>query len=360
MRSAVETANGTAPRYRVVQWATGAVGRSVIRGVIERPEFELAGVRVFDPAKVGVDAGTLVGRPPTEVIATDDPNEVLALDADCVIYAPIIAQSIGGDLRKDLHTVCELLASGKNVISLAGMLYPYARGPEFTAELEHACKAGETSVLGTGVNPGFTTEVLPLVLSGVCRRVDHVYVRECADFSGHPSRLLIHEMGGLGKTEEAYLEALPNYRGAMRDLFAESLHLVGAGLGVTLDDVDVSHEYVLADEDFEIQAVPIPRGTVAAGRWTFSGMVRGRPVVTIECVHKSDARRVSAWEPPGYAVRVHGRPSITLTADEDWVSNGITAAAAFALNAVPAVCASPAGIRTFLDLPLLTGRAAGT
>ncbi|WP_315987176.1 dihydrodipicolinate reductase [Actinomadura sp. HBU206391] len=331
----------------------------MIRGVIERPEFELAGVRVFDPAKVGVDAGTLVGRPPAGVIATDDPYEILALDADCVIYAPIISQAIGGDLRKDLQTVCELLSSGKNVISLAGMLYPYARGPEFTSELERACKTGETSVFGTGVNPGFTTEVLPLVLSGVCRRVDHIYVRECADFSGHPSRLLIHEMGGLGKSEEEYLKALPTYRGAMRDLFTESLQLVGAGLGVTLDHVDVSHEYLLADEDFEIQAVPIPRGTVAAGRWTFSGMVGGRPLVTIECVHKSDARRVTAWESPGYAVRVHGRPSVTLTADEDWVSNGITAAAAFAVNAVPAVCEAAPGIRTFLDLPVLTGRAAG-
>jgi hypothetical protein len=328
----------------------------VIRGLIERPEFDLAGVHVYDAAKVGVDAGTLVGRAPIGVTATGDPAEILATDADCVIYAPIIAQAIGGDPRKDLGTVCELLASGKNVINLAGMIYPYARGPEFAEELTSACKAGNSSVLGTGVNPGFTTELLPLVLSGVSRRVDHVYVRECADFSGHPSRMLVHEMGGFGKSEDDYLRSLPAYRGAMRQLFTESLHLIAAGLGVTLEHVDLSHQYLLATEDFDILSGPIPKGAVAAGRWAFSGLVDGRPVVTIECVHKSDAARVTKWEAPGYAVRVHGQPSITLTADDDWVSNGIAAAAAHALNAIPVVCRAEPGIRTFLDLPLVTGR----
>ena len=357
MRTAAHPPPERAARYRVVQWATGAVGRSVIRGLIERPEFEPVGARVYDRAKVGVDLGTLVGRTPVGVAATDDPAEILALDADCVIYAPIIARAVGGDPRTDLDVVCELLASGKNVISLAGMVYPYARGPEFTGRLDRACEAGGSSVLGTGVNPGFTTELLPLVLSGISRRVDHVYVRECADFSGHPSRLLTHEMAGFGKTEEEYLRALPRLRSVMRDLFTESLHLIAAGLGVALDDIDVHHKYLFTDEDFDIQSGPVHKGTVAAARWLFAGLVDGRPMVTVECVYKSDAGRITEWEPPGYAVRVHGLPSVTLTTDEDWVSNGIAAAAAHAVNAVPAVCAAAPGIHTFLDLPLFTGRA---
>jgi hypothetical protein len=352
------TSARTVARYRVVQWATGAIGRSVICGLIDRPEFELAGVRVYDRAKAGVDAGTLAGRAPIGVTATADPAEIMAMDADCVVYAPLIAQAVGGDPRTDLETVCDLLASGKNVISLAGMIYPYAHGRRFTDQLTRACRAGETSVLGTGVNPGFTTELLPLVLSGVSRRVDHVYVRECADYSGHPSRLLVHEMGGLGKTEEDYLRALPAYRAMMRTLFTESLHLIAAGLDVTLDQIDVSHQYLLAGEDFQILSGTIAKGSVAAGRWTFSGLVDGRPLVMIECVQKSDATRITDWEAPGYAVRVQGHPSITLTADEDWVSNGIAAAAAHAVNAVPSICDAAPGIHTFLDLPLVTGRTA--
>jgi 2,4-diaminopentanoate dehydrogenase len=85
------------------------------------------------------------------------------------------------------------------------------------------------------------------------------------------------------------------------------------------------------------------------------GLAGGRPVVAIDCVHKSDARRVRQWENPGFAVRVQGRPSICLEAGADWVTIGISAAAAHAVNAVPAVCEAAPGIRTFLDLPLITG-----
>ncbi|MDL4771914.1 NAD(P)H-dependent amine dehydrogenase family protein [Actinomadura xylanilytica] len=339
---------------RVVQWATGAVGRSVIRGVLDRPGLELAGVRVFSPAKDGVDAGVLAGRDPIGVTATTDTAEILDLDADCVVHAPgQLGQPYG-----DLDTVCALLASGKNVISLTGLVYPYAQGPGLVAELEDACKrGGGVSVHGSGVNPGFMADLMPLVLSRLSRQITHVYARECSDFAGHPSWRMVHDMVGFAKTEESYLRSLRPARTMMRAGFAESLHLVAAGLGIELDEVDVDVDHRLARHDFTIAAGRVPKGTVAAARWTFSGLVDGHPVITIEAVHKADASQVTDWGGPGYAVRVHGRPSITLTTDEDWVSNGISAAAAHALNAIPVVCAAAPGIRTFLDLPLVTGRA---
>lgn len=342
--------------YRVVQWATGALGRSAIRAVLERPDLELAGVRVYDPAKVGADAGTLAGRAPIGVAATGEMADILALDADCVIFAPGPDPFLA-DLRAGLDPICELLASGKNVISLTGLVYPQAHGPGLVADLESACKTGGSSVHGTGVNPGFMADLMPLMLSRLSRQISHVYARECSDFSGHPSWRMVHDMAGFGKTEEQYLRALRPTRAAMRAMFTESLHLVAAGLGVALDEIDTDVVYRLAAEDFEIAAGRIPKGTVAAARWTFSGLVAGRPFVMAEAIHKADAARVADWGPPGYSVRVHGRPSITLTTDEDWVSNGISAAAAHAVNAVPAVCEAGPGIRTFLDLPLITGRA---
>lgn len=339
--------------YRVVQWAAGAVGRCVIRGVLERPDLELAGVHVFDPAKVGVDAGVLAGRDPVGVPATGDLSAVADLDADCVVYAP----ASPGEPYADLDTICALLASGKNLISVTGLVYPYAHGPRLVAELEDACKRGGVSVHGSGVNPGFMADLMPLVLSRLARQITHVYARECSDFAGHPSWRMVHHMVGFGKTEEAYARSLRPARTMMRAGFGESLHLVAAGLGLDLEEVDVDVDYKLAGVDFTISAGRIPRGTVAAARWTFSGLVGGHPVITVEAVHKADAARVPDWGRPGYAVRVHGRPSITLTTGEDWVSNGISAAAAHALNAIPVVCEAEPGIRTFLDLPLVTGRA---
>ncbi|WP_433140256.1 NAD(P)H-dependent amine dehydrogenase family protein [Actinomadura nitritigenes] len=343
----------SAPRpYRVVQWATGALGRAVIRGVLDRPGLELAGVWVHSPAKDGADAGLLSGRAPTGVTATRDAAAILALDADCVVYAP----GRTGDPLADLDTVCALLASGKNVISVNGLVYPQAHGPSLVNELEQACKRGCSSVHGTGFNTGFMADVMPLVLSRLSRRITHVYSRECSDFARHPSWRMVHHMVGFGRDEEAFLRSLRPTRTAMRSLYTESLHLVAAGLGVDLDEIDVDVDYRLAGTDLEITAGLIPRGTVAAARWTFSGLAGGRPVISVEVIHKADAARIPDWGDPGHSVRVHGRPSITLTTDDEWVSDEISAAAAHALNSIPVVCAAEPGIRTYLDLPPVTGR----
>ncbi|WP_030164862.1 dihydrodipicolinate reductase [Spirillospora albida] len=338
--------------YRVVQWATGAVGRAVIRDVLDRPGLELAGAWVHTPGKHGVDAAALAGRDPIGVPATGDIDDILALDADCVVYAP----GPMGDPFADLEPVRALLASGKNVISLTGLVYPYAHGPRLASELEQACKRGGVSVHGCGVSPGFMPDVMPIVLSRLSRRITHVYVRECMDLSEHPSWRLVHDTLGIGRDEESYLRSLRPTRTAVRSVFSESLHLVAAGLRVDLDDIDVDVDYRFAGTDLPTAAGVVRRGSVAAARWTVSGLAGGRPVITIEVVHKADAARIPDWGPPGYAVRVHGRPSITLTTGEDWVTSGVAAAASHAVNAIPVVCAAEPGIRTYLDLPLVTGR----
>jgi hypothetical protein len=338
--------------YRVVQWATGTMGRCVIRGVLERPDMVLAGAWVHTPAKVGVDAGTLAGRDPVGVVATGDVRDILALDADCVVYAPTPAL----DRYAELDLICSLLSSGKNLISTNGYVYPQAHGPEFVDELQQACKRGGVSVHGSGFSTGFMTDALPLAMTRLSRRITHVYVRECTDLARMPSWQMLHHTLGFGKDEEAYLRALRPGRTAMRALFAESLHLIAAGLGVDLDEIDMDVTHRLARADITTAAGPVPRGTVAAARWTFSGIAAGRPVITVEVVHKANAAQLDdEWGGPGYALRVDGSPPVTLTAGADWVADPILAATAHVLNSVPAVCAAPPGVRTHLDLPVVGG-----
>lgn len=339
--------------HRVVQWATGAIGRSVIKGVLDRDDMELAGAWVHTPAKAGVDAGVLAGRDPIGVAATGDVHDILDLDADCVVYAP----SPSPDRFAELDLICSLLSSGKNIVSVNGLLYPRAHGPHYVNELEQACKRGGVSVHGSGISGGFMADVMPLTLTRLSQQINHVYVREVSDFARHPSWQMVHHMLGFGKNEEAYRRALRPARTAMRGLFSESLHLVAAGLGVDLDEIDVDVEHRLARTDLAPAAGPIPHGTVAAARWTFSGLAAGRPVITIEVVHKADAAHMGEeWGRPGYSLRVDGRPSLTLATDEGWVSDAISAAASHALNSVPVVCAAEPGIRTYLDLPTIGGR----
>ncbi|WP_067125777.1 NAD(P)H-dependent amine dehydrogenase family protein [Microtetraspora malaysiensis] len=344
----------SSPPLRVVQWATGAVGGYALRDVINRSDFELAGVLVYDPDKVGVDAGELVGLGATGVRCTDDVDEILALDADCVLHMPLPAAYFGGDPASDVEAVCALLSSGKNVITTAGFVYPRAHGPRLVERLETACAHGGTSLHGTGINPGFMSDLLPLALSGLSGRIDHIYVRESSDYRGHPSRQIVTDLIGFTREPKDYAATVRPFRAFQRALFSESVQLVAHALGVDLDDVEESDEYDLAADEFEIAAGVVRPGTVCASRWVFSGLVRGRPLMTVECVYKADATRVSRWAPPGFAVHIQGRPSMAVAIDE--VEHGLAGAAAHAVNSIASVCAAPPGIRTVLDLPLTVGR----
>ena len=102
-------------KHRVIQWATGTIGRRALAASLEHPQLEVVGVRVFDPGKVGQDAGALVGRAPVGVAATDDVDTLIALDADCVLHMPS---------RLDVDELCRVLESGKNVVSTCSELYP--------------------------------------------------------------------------------------------------------------------------------------------------------------------------------------------------------------------------------------------
>ena len=103
--------------YRVIQWATGNVGRAAIEGILAHPDLELAGCWVHSDKKDGQDAGTLAGLDPVGIVATTDVDALLALEADCVVYSPIFA---------DVGVVTRILESGKNVVTPLGWFYPPA------------------------------------------------------------------------------------------------------------------------------------------------------------------------------------------------------------------------------------------
>ena len=102
--------------YRVVQWATGSMGRTSLRRIIDHPDLELAGVYVYDPRKAGRDAGELVKRAETGIRATDRIEDILALQPDVVIHTPRLTDPYAA--QND--PVIRLLGAGINVISTAG------------------------------------------------------------------------------------------------------------------------------------------------------------------------------------------------------------------------------------------------
>ena len=161
--------------YRVVQWATGNIGRRSLRAVIEHPDLELVGLYVYAEGKEGRDAGELCDAASTGVVATRDVGEIVALRPDCVLYM--------GD-RADVDVLCRLLESGANVVTTRSEFHnPSVLDAEMRQRLEAACARGGSTLHSTGSSPGFVTEALPFVLSSLQRRLDHILIEEFADMS---------------------------------------------------------------------------------------------------------------------------------------------------------------------------------
>ena len=171
-----------AGKLRVVQWATGSMGKTCLRAVLDSPNCELVGLFVYNPAKAGVDAGEIARRPAAGVLATSSIDDILALDADVVLHCPMLASPYDGhdaDVKR-------LLESGKNVISINNYFHPWALGEAYAQGLEASAHKGGATLAGVGVNPGWVAEKVAAAVAGIALRLDHVATTSTALASPTP------------------------------------------------------------------------------------------------------------------------------------------------------------------------------
>ncbi len=345
--------------YRVIQWATGGVGRAAIEGVASHPELELVGVWVHSQEKVGKDAGDIVGCAALGVKATNDMDELLALDADCVLYSPIMA---------DRDEVIRILESGKNIVTPLNWFY---RGGRDWGDVEKACLKGGVTLHGTGIHPGGITERFPLMISALSREVTHVRAEEWSDIRTYGAPFVIGEIMMFGKTpDEARGSSMAQMMG---DGFCQSIDMVAAEMGFDLDEEKkTTHEVSAAAKPIDSPIGVIEPGRVAAQRFCWQGLVRGEPVISVRTNwFMGEDGFESGWSfgPGGerFEVEVEGDPSSLVTFKRLHPESieaglkrnpGIVATAVHGVSAIPAVCRAEPGIKSYLDLPLVSGRAA--
>jgi len=345
--------------FRVIQWATGGVGRSAIEAVLRHPELELVGCWVHSPDKAGRDVGDIVGTRPLGVTATADARALLSLDADCVIYAPLVPDKV---------VVAALLRSGKNVVTPVGWIYP---DPAKTADIEAACRAGQATLHGTGIHPGGITERFPLMVSALSAAVTHVRAEEFSDLRTYDAPDVIRHVMGFGGTPEQAL-ASP-MAGLLGSGFKASVRMIVDAMGFAADgSVRTTQEIAVAAAPIDSPIGIIEPGQVAGRRFRWDAVIGDRPVVTAAVNWLMGEDHLDppwSFGPAGhrFEIEVTGDPSMLVTftglqpgsvADGLLRNPGVVATANHCVNAVPYVCRAAPGIRTHLDLPLITGRAA--
>ena len=345
--------------YRVVQWATGNVGKAAIEGVLAHPDLELVGCWVHSKAKDGQDVGTLVGRAPIGITATSDVDALLAEDADCVVYSPIFA---------DPDVVTRILESRKNVVTPLGWFYPPAGERE---RFDAVCRAAGVTLHGTGINPGGITERFPLMISALSGSITHVRAEEFSDIRTYGAPDVIRDWMLFGKTPaESRTSIMADALGAG---FRQSVWMVADELGFDLDpELRTTHEMAVATAPIESPIGPIAPGLVAAQRFRWEGLVHGEPVITAAVNWLMGEEHL---DPPWtfgadgehFEVEVTGDPSCLVSFRKlhpDSIeaglqrNPGVVATAMHCVNAVPYVCAAEPGVQTYLEMPLVAGRAA--
>jgi hypothetical protein len=344
--------------FRVIQWATGAVGTEMVRTIIDhRPDIELVGARVYSEDKAGIDVGTLVDRTPIGVTATTDVDEILSLDADLVLYAPSFT---------NLDDVCALLESGKNVATPSFLFHPRRIPADDREKLAAACTKGDSTIHGGGLNPGNLSGVLPLALSGMSRTIDRITLQERADWTLWESTAITFDGMWFGRPTEEVTPTANTYLSFLTRLFVEQTWFLSDSLNGDIDDVSVNLETVPATKDLQIFDHVVEAGTTAGQRWSFRGQRNGETLIEFETLWTVGGEYPEHWPKPrdGWTLTIEGDPSMqthffplaSFTRDasiEEHVRAGLITVAMQVVNAIPAVCAAPAGFATMADLPLI-------
>ncbi len=348
---------------RVVVWGTGVVGKMVIPEVVRHPAFELVGVGVSNPDKVGRDVGDICGTAPIGITATDDLDALVALAPDALVhYGPTAAHP-----QDNIRDISAFLRAGIDVSSTAmtPWVWPAMQQnpPSWIEPITEACEAGGASCFTTGIDPGFANDLFPMTLMGLCSEVRVVRALEILDYLSYEGDY--EDEMGIGRA--------PDYRPLLEHpdilimAWGATVPMMAHAVGIELDDITTTWDKWVTDTPITTAKGVIEAGQVAAINFTINGAYNGETRIQLQHVNRVGTDAAPDW-PRGtqddiYRVEIEGTPSITQETAFRFTDGsgrapavaGCLATGLRALNAVPAVNDLPAGWVTALDLPLIPG-----
>ncbi|GAA3514491.1 dihydrodipicolinate reductase [Aeromicrobium panaciterrae] len=338
---------------RVIQWTTGNIGSRSLHAILARPDYELVGVYAHGDDKVGRDAADLCGWPePTGITATNDIDALIALAPDACCYNP---------LWQNVDELERLLTAGINVAATAAWITGGKLSDADKARIDKACEVGGSTIFGSGAHPGITN-MIGMVLSGACERVDEIRITESVDCSTYESG---DTMSHMGFGRELMTPGLEDFVRSESEVFAESAAMMTEAMGLTPDRLSFDVVFTPADEDSDLGFMKIAKGTIGGVYGFHRAWVGDKNVVSVGFNWVMGTVTPPKKIAHGHVIQVFGRPNfrtvISCLPPMDWDENsymgpGMIYTAMPATNAIPYVVAADPGIVTLKDLPVITGR----
>ncbi len=324
---------------RVVVSGLGPIGQGVARLLLGTEGLQVVGATDVSPTLAGQDLGVILGLPRKLRIKVErEPARLLRkTKADLAVLCT------ASSIRDIKPQVAAFLKRGMNVVSTCEELaFPVPRNASAFRELDKLARRKKVRVLGTGVNPGYAMDALALMLTAPCARVNRVSVTRVVDAGAR--RLPLQRKIGAGLNLNQFRRALTE--GTVRHVgLVESVHMIAAGLGWKLQRVDENVEPAIAPRDLDTEYLRVPAGAAAGIHQSARGYRDGELAISL------DLQMYVGAESPRDHVLVDGDPPIDAT-----IAGGVAgdvATAAMVVNVIPKVLASPPGVLTMKDLPLV-------
>lgn len=321
---------------RVICYGLGPIGLGIARLALGRPGIEIAGAIDIDPDKAGRDLGELLGVGPTGVTISADAAATLA-----TARPEVVLHATSSSLTRVVPEMIAIAEAGANLVSTCEELaYPWTAQPQLAAELDAAARRAGITLLGTGVNPGYAMDALPLMLTAPCASVRAVRVLRVVDAARRRGPLQRKVGAGLTTAEfEARVrDGLVRHVG-----LPESLHMLTTSLGWHLDRVEDTIAPVVAGQPIATEYVRVEAGQVAGVRQVARGFVQGREVLNLEL------RMYLGAPDPQDTVDIDGDPPVHMT-----IAGGLhgdIATAAIVVNAIPSVVRAAPGLASMSEVP---------
>jgi 4-hydroxy-tetrahydrodipicolinate reductase len=340
--------------YKVIQWTSGHVGKEAVKGILAHPDLELLGAYAWNEHKVGKDIGELCGLDPIGVNATNDVDALLSMGADCVCYTPN---------RPDIDEMVPILEAGLNMVCSL-FITGSSLGEDAQSRLVQAAQKGNASLFGSGIFPGFANFVAA-VMATASRDFRCIRFLESVDLSHYEAFSNFASLGWGQPPEEKWSEVNRLTLGP----YSECIDLIADLLGIPFTEKRFDYEFATTPDDREFFGFSLPANTIAGQKCTWSGMVDDESAIELDVVWKAGNNLQPDWPlHHGYTMEVEGNPNIRTRVTfspsglktEDPKAGGADLAnivtAMPVISAIPAVCDAAPGIRTYADLPLVTGR----
>jgi 4-hydroxy-tetrahydrodipicolinate reductase len=326
---------------RIIIIGFGQIGRMVFKQIAEMSEVKVVGVVDSDEELTGKDAGRIVGLNACGEVIANGISCMRGVEADGVILTTVSsADAVAAQIE-------ELAILGLPIVTTCEELsYPWIAHAEASKKIDNIAKKHDISVLGTGVNPGFLMDFLPVVLSGICRKVDAVKVARVQDASIR--RVQFQRKIGAGLDLEQF--ELRRQEGSLRHVgLTESIHMIAEALGWKLDKVEETLEPVIAENAVASSAVEVVPGQARGVKQAGRGYVDGKEVITLDFV-------AALGEPESYdEVSIEGCPAVNSRIAGG--VNGDIASVAITVNAMRRLINyERKGLLTMLDIPVISCR----